>query len=317
MDIEITNNNLSQGWPINGEDTDLLNTLLPQRGDIGSNIPLIVRDSENLLPREISGYGPGDWLEVEIMAEELEISSDTDILGVSEDSLMRGQELEGDRLLGMPAIPRSLEVGDISKIAEEAIDKWSETELGRSLPVNWDEVVFQVADLPGAILGQVERNKVIIDSTAAGYGWFIDETPWEDTEFGLSATGLKAEEGSPAEGKIDLLSVLSHELGHVLGLDDSTIQGELMSGSLGVGDRRLPRDAIGIEFIPEEELLLPHNLVVGDGVKNALVSGLNKLAEELDSYSEDLGNQLLASIPGLLKDGGAINSIKIIRQSLT
>ncbi|NEQ36297.1 MAG: hypothetical protein F6K40_08385 [Okeania sp. SIO3I5] len=310
--MEINSNNLNEAWAINSEETDILNTLFPSGGEIGSNrensIPLLAKDSMDLVPIEISGYGYGDWPEVEILAEDLEISSNTDILGISEEPLVGASEFEGDRLLGPPAIPKSLEVGALSTIAEEAINQWSDTELGRSLPMNWDEVVFEVADLPGAILGQVQGNSVIIDSTAAGYGWFVDETPWENTEFDLSGTDLKAEEGSPAEGKIDLLTVVAHELGHFLGLDDLASEGELMSGSLGVGDRRLPSDTpITMEFIPEEELSLPHNLVVGNGVKNALVSGINTLAEELDSYSEDLGNQLLASIPGLLKDGGEAN----------
>src|SRR5581483_9838743 len=48
--------------------------------------------------------------------------------------------------------------------------------------------------------------------------------------------------GSPAAGRMDLLTVVMHELGHVIGLD-SRFGGDpadLMAAYLGAGDRRLP-----------------------------------------------------------------------------
>ena len=59
-----------------------------------------------------------------------------------------------------------------------------------------------------------------IDSDGAGYGWFVDATPGEDSEFDGSGTRLTADAGGAAEGKLDLLTVLMHELGHQIGLDD-------------------------------------------------------------------------------------------------
>ena len=79
--------------------------------------------------------------------------------------------------------------------------------------------------------------------TADNYGWFIDATPQDDTEFVSSGTAiLNASGSSPAAGKIDLLTVLDHELGHVLGLDD-TAADDLMAATLGVSNRRLPTAA--------------------------------------------------------------------------
>lgn len=44
---------------------------------------------------------------------------------------------------------------------------------------------------------------------------------------------------------VDLLSVVEHEMGHVLGLDDLDIlSAGLMSGHLGTGIRRLPESAL-------------------------------------------------------------------------
>ncbi|OYV84792.1 MAG: hypothetical protein B7Z73_14790, partial [Planctomycetia bacterium 21-64-5] len=45
--------------------------------------------------------------------------------------------------------------------------------------------------------------------------------------------------GSPADGKVDLLTVLLHELGHELGLADMS-DGGAMNDTLDLGQRRTP-----------------------------------------------------------------------------
>src|SRR5204863_8404462 len=83
---------------------------------------------------------------------------------------------------------------------------------------------------------------VTLDATAAGHGWFVDPTPGDDSEFAL-AGGVegRAPAGSAAAGRMDLLTVVDHELGHVLGLDDlSASSGDVMDVSLAEGVRRLP-----------------------------------------------------------------------------
>ena len=58
--------------------------------------------------------------------------------------------------------------------------------------------------------------------------------------FGLAGPGGEtvAGPGSPAAGEVDLLTVLEHELGHVIGLADNTQAGDLMDVTLGLGVRR-------------------------------------------------------------------------------
>ena len=67
---------------------------------------------------------------------------------------------------------------------------------------------------------------------------------------------MTAPSTSPASGKMDLLTVVMHELGHVLGLydvDTSDHPGDLMDLTLAPGIRRLPMpaDSSAIDTIPE------------------------------------------------------------------
>ena len=75
-------------------------------------------------------------------------------------------------------------------------------------------------------------------TTAAGYGWYIDPTPLDDSEFTLSPAHPVTL--SPSH-RMDLLSAVMHELGHTLGhsdLDPSSHHDDLMSATLGTGVRR-------------------------------------------------------------------------------
>jgi hypothetical protein len=95
---------------------------------------------------------------------------------------------------------------------------------------------YLVGDLPGAMLGFTSGRTVTIDRHAAGRGWFIDPTPLDDAEFDASGVGLP---GTAARGRVDLLTVVLHEMGHLAGRGDQyTGDGDLMDTVLSTGHRR-------------------------------------------------------------------------------
>ena len=97
-----------------------------------------------------------------------------------------------------------------------------------------------MAELPGEQLGAAVGTSIIVDRNAAGFGWFVDPTPWENEEFVTNNNdGLIAIASTAAAGQIDLLTVVLHELGHLLGQDHDHAGG-LMDQSLGLGVRRFP-----------------------------------------------------------------------------
>lgn len=101
------------------------------------------------------------------------------------------------------------------------------------------------ADLAGAAIGQTNTDGIILDSNAAGYNWFIDTTPADNSEFLPTSNPNEwvAKAGSAAAGKMDMLSVLLHEYGHALGIDHSADSHDYMATTLTAGVRRMPSAA--------------------------------------------------------------------------
>jgi hypothetical protein len=109
-------------------------------------------------------------------------------------------------------------------------------------------VTYQITALPPAVLGLTSQTTVWIDQNAQGHGWYLDASAASAGAFTQAAPGQDwlAPPTSPAFGRVDLLTVVTHELGHVLGLPDldpAVSGGDLMTATLGLGVRRVPGPA--------------------------------------------------------------------------
>ncbi|MBI2824939.1 MAG: matrixin family metalloprotease [Planctomycetia bacterium] len=99
-----------------------------------------------------------------------------------------------------------------------------------------------MADLDGQALAETIDSVIIVDIAGAGHGWFIDATPWDDVEFTSQSGGrlLTALPNTDAAGRVDLLTAVMHEMGHVLGLEHVDDSHDLMAATLAVSERKLP-----------------------------------------------------------------------------
>ncbi|HJZ47590.1 MAG TPA: CARDB domain-containing protein, partial [Roseiflexaceae bacterium] len=132
---------------------------------------------------------------------------------------------------------------ELASVIDEALARWRASGISASDQARLAAVSFSLADLEPGHLGGESGSTVLIDRDAAGWGWYIDPTPADDAEFTAAGGDLRAGKGSPAEGRMDLLTVVMHELGHVLGYDDLPVAShpnDLMAENIPTGVRRVP-----------------------------------------------------------------------------
>jgi hypothetical protein len=116
-------------------------------------------------------------------------------------------------------------------------------------------VKFAIADLPAATLGLATPQTIVLDINAAGYGWFIDTTPldWDYTWPQASSLWEHRQAGSLSpRNRMDVLTAVLHELGHLLAHDDEFSDSHLddiMSAALTPGIRKTSfADAVDAVF---------------------------------------------------------------------
>ncbi len=141
-------------------------------------------------------------------------------------------------------------------------------------PSSFSKVQLQIGNIGKGVVGNTAGNVITIDASAAGFGWFID-TASSAFQATSNPAEMSAKPGTLAVGHMDLLTVVEHELGHILGLDDvnaGSRPDNLMTATLAAGERRLPASSL-IFVAPaplaqpasasQKPLLLPPELNVG------------------------------------------------------
>ena len=121
---------------------------------------------------------------------------------------------------------------DAERATAAAFALWTQ-QVNATASLNLD---VQVADLPAGTLGWAYGNTIALDLNANGAGWYMDRA-------------------APASGQFDLLTVVTHEIGHLLGYGHSLDTLDVMAATLPAGTRRLPGVAPVTTHAPLESVL--------------------------------------------------------------
>src|SRR5262249_54230460 len=153
--------------------------------------------------------------------------SDGDPASIFFRRIIAGSPLEAASL-GHSGAVATLTSPQVESLLPEAIHRWQAAGVDTSALAGLD---IRIADLGGTTLGIASGHTIWLDANAAGWGWFVDPTPTDDSEF----TTL---DNQGEQNRIDLLTVLEHELGHLLGQGHEA--DGLMAETLTVGTRHDP-----------------------------------------------------------------------------
>ncbi|MCB1090353.1 MAG: autotransporter-associated beta strand repeat-containing protein, partial [Verrucomicrobiae bacterium] len=215
----------------------------------GSNIPVTRQlELDALEPRVLFSGAPVEAPDEAADGGSQGNSAGTDSPSASQDTPIQ-EGLSGDStglaegstvsLVGIDSTSSHLNQQTLDAIAEVAIQRWEAMGITGDQLSALRGIDYNIASMDGNRLGVANPGSITIDDDGAGRGWFVDSTPFEDSEFQGSGTALTATGGDAASG-YDLLTTVMHEQGHILGLGDEYHQTDsLMYGYLQAGERRL------------------------------------------------------------------------------
>ncbi|MFM8266899.1 MAG: hypothetical protein ACKOA2_02655, partial [Ilumatobacteraceae bacterium] len=124
-----------------------------------------------------------------------------------------------------PLVTTALTAADVTAVRATAASYWPGADL--------TGVVITITDLPDGRLAREVDGAIELDTTAAGRGW------WTNPSLTTAV----------ATDRIDLLTVMAHEFGHVLGLEDipaDITPASLMTATLEPGVRRLAEVRVAV-----------------------------------------------------------------------
>jgi Pretoxin HINT domain len=101
--------------------------------------------------------------------------------------------------LGAGAASQLLELSAVSAVLPAARQYWL---TAGATAAALSKATFQIADLSTGLAGQTQGSVITLEANGAGWGWFVDSTPADASEFAsaLSATAYQASGASEAAG---------------------------------------------------------------------------------------------------------------------
>jgi hypothetical protein len=138
-------------------------------------------------------------------------------------------EIEAGAITEQGQMAGSLTETTLGAMGYQAVEIWAAAGISAEGISTMDAVNLLTEDLStmGGVLGLAMFGEVTIDDDAVGYGWYIDDLvdPY------ATDTNIVG---------VDLLTVMLHEYGHILGFAHNDIEGDIMNPTLSLGQRKTP-----------------------------------------------------------------------------
>jgi len=140
----------------------------------------------------------------------------------------------------------TLDESTLAHVVAEARLRWEATGLTAAQRKILQNLDITLVNRSNNFLGMTKGTHITLNTRPLGNGWYIGAEAGAGTPFKINSKLdgiLRAQSGSPAEGRMDLLTTLMHEMGHALGLPDykdAAHRNDIMYGYLERGERRLP-----------------------------------------------------------------------------